>query len=1047
MLKNRILIGVCLVFGLAFSTAFLFILPAIGGESASVHTSALPLGTNSVIAQISAQSGLDPALVAQMLAWGVPAQEINSELAAEWPAHLAKLAIKQHPKINPQHLSEVEMLAREAIVDTSQPSPSTAEDELWLQIEATLNRNDTATVIKLASGLPDNQRQQLIKDINPPSLKQPAQPDAPIIGRNGDPCLYYDYNTAMNDADNGDIIYTDQGSYSMVIGTITKTLTFAPSTNSCQTPASGGVTLDAGGTSRVALINTGNQVTFTNLILTNGSNLLGGILYVSNNSTIALDNTDLTNGISGNKGGALRIIQATAYMLNGSKITDNSTTVIGDGGGVAIDHGTLVMRDDSRIGDYLHGNTSANRGGGLYMNGGTLHLYDTSRIRSNTAASNGGGVYATNSAIITLSDNAYIGYVTSTSNNNAYDGGGVFLTGSGSQLHMQNNSSVQNNYASHYGGGIYIAAGARADIDSSSVNYNETNERGGGILVDGTASVNIHNGSALNYNLASDIFDAYGAGMYILNNGAVVTVSASTVMSNTSAVEYGGIRLSSNGSLLINQDTSILRNHARGGFGGGLAVTGTVTLDAVSILSNTALYSGGGLYINGGNAVVTDPDIRFNQAGNHGAGIYRSGGELHLSSESRDAMIAVNLAAVNGGGIYDWSGKILHINSWNGHTFAINTNSADNGGGVFLTHGSRIDAYGSVELTSNQAITNGGAIYAEDSPLVRFNDFGEGLYIPKMLVNDAYHGNGGGIYAINSSVFLYRVQIGHPVNGNNAHLGNGGGIYLEHSNLEAINTIIQNNHAGNDGGGVAAVLTSTVIVDSYFPDIPPHPYTECDPNSLLANHYCTEFRTNLADSDGGGIYADHSTVSVEHTAFLTNTAHSGSALTNQYGLADLYDSLFTGNDATGPNNSTTWIYAGSTPGGSATLNAMNNTWADNADLALTYALYTGGNFNNNLIWGNDGHGSITPNATAACNDTQNTALPGIGNISQNPLFTSSSRGAFHLGLTSAAIDRCASGTDLDLDNVSRPKGASYDMGAFESNWSVLYLPVLFMNYP
>jgi hypothetical protein len=48
-----------------------------------------------------------------------------------------------------------------------------------------------------------------------------------------------------------------------------------------------------------------------------------------------------------------------------------------------------------------------------------------------------------------------------------------------------------------------------------------------------------------------------------------------------------------------------------------------------------------------------------------------------------------------------------------------------------------------------------------------------------------------------------------------------------------------------------------------------------------------------------------------------------------------------------------------------------------------------------------------------------------------------------LAITSAAISLVAI---VPWWNSVIP-GANYDMGAFEFNWSVLYLPVVFMNYP
>jgi hypothetical protein len=55
----------------------------------------------------------------------------------------------------------------------------------------------------------------------------------------------------------------------------------------------------------------------------------------------------------------------------------------------------------------------------------------------------------------------------------------------------------------------------------------------------------------------------------------------------------------------------------------------------------------------------------------------------------------------------------------------------------------------------------------------------------------------------------------------------------------------------------------------------------------------------------------------------------------------------------------------------------------------------------------------------------------VGNISLNPGFITTPRGDYHLAPASPAVDVCAAGGSPDLDDVARPKGVRYDMGAFE----------------
>ena len=80
---------------------------------------------------------------------------------------------------------------------------------------------------------------------------------------------------------------------------------------------------------------------------------------------------------------------------------------------------------------------------------------------------------------------------------------------------------------------------------------------------------------------------------------------------------------------------------------------------------------------------------------------------------------------------------------------------------------------------------------------------------------------------------------------------------------------------------------------------------------------------------------------------------------------------------------------------------------------------------------------------ASCNiDGGGKAGPAI-----NPQFVAAGAGEnYHLRNTSPAINACATGKSPDLDNVPRPFGGAYDMGAFESLIFRIYLPLSYRNY-
>jgi hypothetical protein len=189
---------------------------------------------------------------------------------------------------------------------------------------------------------------------------------------------------------------------------------------------------------------------------------------------------------------------------------------------------------------------------------------------------------------------------------------------------------------------------------------------------------------------------------------------------------------------------------------------------------------------------------------------------------------------------------------------------------------------------------------------------------------------------------------------------------------------------------------------------------------------------NSAVDHGGALHFEgESSGVIDHTAFLANSAATGSALELYDSDVTLRHSRLSGNTATGVNNSTVHVYNVGGVGPTSTFDALHNTFAGNTHYAVYYAAGTSGTFDNNIVWGNGHPGVITPNATATCNDTQGGALAGAGNISLDPDFITTARGNYHLAPASPAMDACAAGSSPDQDNVARPKGVRYDMGAFE----------------
>lgn len=1010
---------------------------------------------SSLVQEVANRTGVDPSLVSDMLAAGIPVQEINQENAREWPAHLAMLSEQQHAFQQSQNAGNLDITGLDAVREDFSPGYPTAEDLLWQQIEKAYLQGDFQSAVTLAEGLTDTlSRERWLADISGKTVAGSAPQGRNFIGINGDACAYSTWTEALAAANEGDTLYIDQGTWNDQIGEISKDLTIVAAQNNCQNKASGGVIIDADGgynsLGGVATITSTVSVTFTNLILTYGIADFGGILY-GVNSNIVLDGTDLTSGIASSGGGCLRLLDSTAVMRNGSEIIDCTTSSSASGGGVMMENSHLLLYDTSRIGDYHEGNYSGGSGGGVLIDGGELILNDNSRIRSNQAIDYGGGIFAMNGATVILKDSANIGYIFSTANNNAVDGAGVYLDGDGASLIMEDDSSVQYNIAAGYGGGVFVEAGSRLSMNRASIMYNRANIRGGGIYTEGAAIVELENGSLVAENYTTDELGT-GGGMYIYGAGGTITVTNSSILTNT-AYAYGGIRLfggAGSSRLTLESNSNVSFNKATTGDGGGIGILyGVVNVIDSSLAYNSTPLNGGAVNITNGTLNLIDSHIDFNTAAQYGGGIYNSSGEIEIACQNSLGTVSHN-TAIDGGGIFDTSGNVLLIDGSELAPCTIGNNTASqNGGGIHLDKGTTLYSRGAVAYHNNIAQDNGGAIYMAHDASAYFSDADAGSSISAFTNNRASTGSGGAIFATtNSQVALYGAMVGGAA-GNMANNGSGGGIFIDNSTLDLINAKVINNQALQNGGGIAA-YGSSVLINSYYANTPvakvnssQFPITNpCTPGNLPANKYCSEISSNLVEGGGGGLFLYDSVSKIENTAILTNTADTGAAVEIFYGSLDLRNTLIAANDADNwLNPAIIYIYSGAGPSDTAELLATHNTIADNLGTGIVYGSNAVGEFHNNIVWGNNDRGSLSSLVEATCNDTQDGVLTGTGNISSDPLFLTTARGAYRLSHKSPVVNQCIDhGLSIDLDGVIRPWAGVYDMGAFEA--IIVFLPMV-----
>jgi parallel beta-helix repeat protein len=371
------------------------------------------------------------------------------------------------------------------------------------------------------------------------------------------------------------------------------------------------------------------------------------------NSTV-ISGFTITGGDMSGQGGGIAIY-SSSLMLSHNMFTNNHAT--GYGGGIYVIGSAAAPTLNS---NQIISN-SADDGGGIFNDGGTVTLADCA-ISSNTAYTSGGGIKNDNGGVMTLTN--------STINDNSattVDGGGIDNLGTARLV----GSTVSDNSAGHDGGGIDNWTNTTVELTNSTVSGNTAGNDGGGIF----------------------------------NNGGVVTLTASTLSGNIAGVSGGGIKNDIGGMVELTNST-ISDNIATTVDGGGIDNFrgGMVKLTKSTVSGNTAGRDGGGIDNWGedgtwGYSIVklTNSTVSGNSAG-FGGGIANMG-----TVQLIHCTISRNTAYTDGGGIKNFFTRTVELTNT---MVASQTFGADCGGDPVTSFGYNLDSDNTCNLTATGDITN-----------------------------------------------------------------------------------------------------------------------------------------------------------------------------------------------------------------------------------------------------------------------------------------------------------------------------------------------------
>ncbi|VAW45022.1 hypothetical protein MNBD_GAMMA03-1407, partial [hydrothermal vent metagenome] len=451
-----------------------------------------------------------------------------------------------------------------------------------------------------------------------------------------------------------------------------------------------------------------------------------------------------------------------------------------------------------------------------------------------------------------------------------------------------------------------------------------------------------------------------------------------------------------------------------GAVGSAVNISGSVNNFNMSgfTLSNAAGATGGAVVISSAGA-----DINFTQmtisgnTGLAGGGIYMTGEDLDLTLSN--TLIATNTADT-GGGIYcsstgnsstvwlnDDSGILGNVANGklfaNGHGGGIYANNCN----LWLNSGEGgVTAFHLVGISNNSATNSGGGIFIYDSTLLTQSVYPGVINIDNNIANSDANttGDGGGIYAENASIGLYKMFF----HDNRVNAGDGGALFMNNSTYRSSSTWTEYDHCISNGN------------------------QECN---LFVNNTALGADSNL----GGAIFMQNNSSGYNPSTslrarFINNRADGGAAIAIDSGSTlNLQNSYFIGNGNNGDDETDDFNVI-RVRGVGSEIDVSFSTFANNLNSSV-FAFFNNGQarLNKSIIYEDTAINEVVSPADSALFSFSCSLFhegltpgpfPGFNNslITTNPGFVNPAAGNYHLNFDSPAIDRCnLSGLSADVE--------------------------------
>jgi CSLREA domain-containing protein len=452
----------------------------------------------------------------------------------------------------------------------------------------------------------------------------------------------------------------------------------------------------------------------------------------------------------------------------------------------------------------------------------------------------------------------------------------------------------------------------------------------------------------------------------------------------------------------------------------GNCASGSLSVDTINITAT------GTIVLNSTLPVITQ-DVNIVGPGSglltiSGAGAYRpititASAKMNLSGVT----VANGFATSSGAGVYN-AGTLTITNAsvFNNATTVVGASSG--GGGIYNKTGGILTLI-NTSIYSNTSTTDGGGFF----------NYGTATISNTAVFSNTATGAGGGIYNNSNGVMTILNSNVYSNTGN----VNSGGIDVDYSTLTITGSSVHDNTTQGYGGGFnmnrgIVTMTNSSIYDNVALS---GGGVYADNNTTLNIHGTTFYGNRAVSGAGGGIIIANSgtqNITVTNSTFFNNKAEwmfgsgGGIFLANTSGNLNIINTTFSANKAT---------YGGNINQNAGTVTLQNTIIANSVSGRNCVGTITNGG--NNLQFG--GTLADSCGATIATADPKLASLENYGGPTKTMALYP---GSAAINAGNNAVCTAAPINNLDQRGYVRPVGGTCDIGAFEGELTLLYLPFI-----